>query len=114
MVGYYWVRWVYRLGDEEQSCGEGLGILVDGKFNISWQHALAAQKANRTLEYNKRSRTRRPRKVIPLFRFTLMRPHLQYCVYLRDSQHGNNMELCGSKRGYRLIRELEYFSVLRG
>ncbi|GAB0181572.1 hypothetical protein GRJ2_000622500 [Grus japonensis] len=75
----------YRLGDEgtESSPEEkDLEVLVDRKLNMSWQCALAAQKANHILGCIKRSVTSRLREGIPLPYTALMKPHLEYCVQL--------------------------------
>ncbi|PKU42677.1 rna-directed dna polymerase from mobile element jockey-like [Limosa lapponica baueri] len=69
--------WIKSSSEEKD-----LGVLVDEKLNVSWQHMLAAQKANCILGHIKRSIARRLREVILPLSSTLMRPHLEYCVQL--------------------------------
>ncbi|GAB0188034.1 cAMP-dependent protein kinase inhibitor alpha [Grus japonensis] len=70
-----------------------LGMLVDKKFNMSWQCALAAQKANCILGCIKRSVPSRSREVILPLYSALMRPHLEYCDQLWGPQYKKDMEL---------------------
>jgi len=84
----------YRLGDEgiESSPAEkDLRVVVDEKLDMSQQGALTAQKANRIPGCIKSSVPSRSREVILSLCSTLVRPHLESSIQLRNPQPRKDM-----------------------
>ena len=61
-----------------------LGVLADGKQDMSQQCALAAQKAKCVLGCIKRCVTRMLREVVLFLCSALVRPHLENCAQTRS------------------------------
>jgi len=70
-----------------------LRVLVDEKLDMTWQCALAAQKARCILGCIKSSVASRSREVILPLCSALVRPHLESCIQLWSPQHRKVMDL---------------------
>ena len=77
---------------EHSPAEKDLGLLVDGKLDMSQQYALAAQKANCILGCIKRGMASRAREVIVPLCSDSVRPHLEYCTQVRGPQHKKDEE----------------------
>ena len=91
-----------------------MGVSIDERFNMSWQHALAAQKANYILGCIKRIVTSRSRDVILPLYSALVRPHLEYCIQFWSPQHKEDMELLEQvqRRVTEMIRGIEHLPCM--
>ena len=94
----------------ENSPEKDLGVSVDEIFNMNWQFALAAQKANCIQGCPKSNLTSRSREVILLLYSALMKPHLEYFIQFWILQHKKNIELLERvrRRAMKVMRGLEH------
>jgi len=88
-LGWCNPRYLYKLGEkllESSPVEKDLGVLVDGKLDMSQKCALAAQKANCVLGCIKKVVAIREREVtVPLYS-ALVKPHLEASPGLRPPE----------------------------
>ena len=75
-------QYQHKLGNKRTEHNPDLGVLVDGKMDVSQQCAFRGQNANRILGCIRRSVASRVRKVILPLYSVLVRAHLKYCTQM--------------------------------
>ncbi|KAK4805319.1 hypothetical protein QYF61_018182 [Mycteria americana] len=98
---------MYSLGDKKLE--KALGVLVDGKLNMSQQCALAAKRDHCILGCIKHSIANQSKEVdVPLYS-ALVQPHLEYCVQFWGPQYKNNIKIleCVQRRATKMVKGLE-------
>ena len=96
LLGCSNLHYQYKLEEERieyNLAEENLGVLMDGKLDMSQQFVLAAQKANYIIGCIKGSMARRSKVVILLLYSVLMRSHLEYCIQMWSPQYRRDMDL---------------------
>lgn len=110
-------RQEYGLGELfEQLCRVDLGVLEDGRLDVSQQCVLAAPKANCVLGCIKKGVISRSREVAVLLCSALVRPRLEYCAQVWGPQHKKDGDLLErvQRRAAKMMRELEHLSYEEG
>ncbi|PKU46986.1 hypothetical protein llap_2700 [Limosa lapponica baueri] len=105
-------QYQYRLRDEgieSTRVEKGLGLLVDGKLDMSQQCVLTAQKVNCILWCIKRGVSCRWKEVILPLYSALVRPHPQYCIQLWSTKHKKGMDLLEQfqRRATEMVRGMD-------